>query len=59
VSVRVDGAVIGTVQTNAAGATLTPIVYPVPPGAAAGTRITIRAVDDKSVYPVHLVFTVN
>jgi hypothetical protein len=62
VSIRLgapDGELIGTAATSGTGAMTTPVVYDVPDDAAPGETIQIYAVDDKSVFPVHLPFTVE
>jgi Kelch motif len=62
VSVHVDtleSAAVGTAQTSPAGGMLTPIVYTVPVGTPAGTQIVIHAIDNRSLFPVRRVFTVE
>ena len=50
---------VGTSQTSAAGAMQTPVAFVVPGGMAAGTQLVIHAVDNRSVFPVRQVFTVD
>ncbi len=61
VSVRVgalDAPEVGSAETDETGDMTTPVVFTVPPGTKPGI-ITIHAIDDRSLFPVHREFEVN
>ena len=49
---------VGSAETSASGAMITPVVYAVPEDTAPGTCISIFALDDRSLFPVHVEFEV-